>query len=150
MEEISETWASRELPILRVALRHYDAGERPVNLEVIRAETGFTADQVTVGADALAFGANPPYLEVALGGRAAGSEETNGAVMRVFERTRQRLGTWPTPENMLDGLIQALNSEADSASEDQKGRLRAAAEALSGVSREIAVRVIAARIGQSA
>jgi hypothetical protein len=148
MAEIHETWTSRELPILRVALRHYEAGERPVSLEVIRAETGLTADQVTIGAEALAS-ADPPYLEVVLGDRAVGSRETNGDVMRVLERTRRDLGSWPTPENMLDGLIQALNSEADRASDDQKGRLHAAAEALSGVAREISIRVISARIGQS-
>ena len=148
MGEIHETWTSRELPILRVALRHYEAGERPVSLEVIRAETGLTADQVTIGAEALAV-ADPPYLEVAFGGRAVGSRETNGDITRVFERTRRDLGSWPTPENMLDGLIQALNSEADRASDDQKTRLHAAAEALSGVARDIAIRVISARIGQS-
>ena len=63
MGEIHETWTSRELPILRVALRHYEAGERPVSLELIRAETGLSADQVTIGVEALAS-ADPPYLEV--------------------------------------------------------------------------------------
>src|SRR5664280_2886033 len=72
MGEIHETWTSRELPILRVALRHYEAGERPVSLELIRAETGLSADQVTIGAEALAV-ADPPYLEVAFGAREVGS-----------------------------------------------------------------------------
>ena len=148
MGEIHETWTSRELPILRVALRHYEAGERPVSLELIRAETGLSADQVTIGAEALAD-ADPPYLEVAFGAREVGSRATNGDVTRVLERTRRDLGSWPTPENMLDGLIEALNSEADRASDDQKTRLHAAADALSGVAREIAIRVISGRIGQS-
>ena len=69
--------------------------------------------------------------------------------MRVLERTRRDLGSWPTPENMLDGLIEALNSEADRASDDQKSRLHAAADALGGVAREIAIRVISGRISQS-
>jgi hypothetical protein len=94
--------------------------------------------------------ADPPYLELkANSGWNRTDDFVSGLITSVSERARRELGTWPSPENLLEGLIQALNSKAESAPEEQKGRLQSAAEVLGGAFRDIAVSVIAARIGQS-
>ena len=72
-----------------------------------------------------------------------------GLVPRVYERTRRELGSWPSPEGVLDQLVAALREAAEREREpDRKGRLRAAADALGSVARDLAVRVIADRLGR--
>jgi hypothetical protein len=145
MEEIAETWTNRELPILRVALRRFDGGEESVDLGDVQTETGLSADQIWAGIHALRD-AYPPYLDFDLAGW---TDQANGDITSVSERTRRELGSWPTPENVLESLIQALNAEAESAPEEERSRLRAVVDALGGTAREIAIRVISARIGQT-
>jgi hypothetical protein len=50
---------------------------------------------------------------------------------------------------MLESLIRALNAEAEDAPEEKRSRLHAAAEALGGMAREIAIRAISTQIGQT-
>jgi hypothetical protein len=150
MDEIAETWTTRELPILRAALSRFDTCQQEsVALESVRIETGLPAGQIWAGVQALK-NADPPFLEFRsnTGWNVEGGH-VSGLITGITERTRRKLGSWPSPESMLESLIQALNAAADSAPEEKRSRLRAAAEALSGMAREIAIRAISARIGQS-
>ncbi len=52
-EPLAPTWATRELPILRAALRRIDAGEDLPTLEDIRAEAGLDVVQMRAGLMAL-------------------------------------------------------------------------------------------------
>ncbi|SRR6266498_1565001 len=61
------TWATRELPILRLALRRFDAGEQGVDLEQIRSELQMPGPQMRAAVTALAE-ASPPYIDVVPGG----------------------------------------------------------------------------------
>lgn len=68
-------------------------------------------------------------------------------VDRVRERARRELGTWPTPNLLVDEIAAALARAADESSEpEQRSRLRAAADALYGFGRDIAVAVAARQL----
>jgi hypothetical protein len=90
MCEIEETWASRDLPILKAALRRLDAGEDYADLEEIRRELGFTGDRLLAGIRALES-ADPPYIEA---DRMMGWREDHaaGTIDVVSERARRELG----------------------------------------------------------
>jgi hypothetical protein len=144
-EELQPTWASRELPILRAALRRLDAGERLADLEEIRQEAGLTPDETWAAVQALQY-ADPPYIEVELAG--GWSDEASGIATSVSERARRELGTWPSPASLVDELAAAFAQAADAEQEPEKRtKLRALADGLAGMARDIAVGVLSRRIG---
>lgn len=141
-DEVRNTWAERELPILRIALREIDAGQHHVALEAIRSETGLEVDQMRAASRALE---SAGYIEVQ--GRAMGPR-VSGYVMGVGERTRRELGSWPAPDNVVARLIAALDQAAEEEAEpERKSKLRAVAQGLGGVARDIAVGAISAQLG---
>jgi hypothetical protein len=142
---ISDTWASRDLPILAAALRRLDAGEDP-SLEDIRADAGLTVAQLAAGLKALE-GASPPYIEVGYTGGWT-DDQANGWVDRVSERARRELGAWPSAASLVADLVEALSAAADAEPEpERKSRLRTAADFLGGAARDVAVSVLAQKIG---
>lgn len=145
----SETWASRDLPLLAAALRRVEEGDFSVGqLEAIRAELGFTPAEILAGIGALES-ADPPYLEAQLAGGWTDERAGGGYVESVSERARRELGAWPSPDGLVEQLAAALARAADAEVEpERKGRLRAAADALAGVAREVAVRVLTERLGR--
>jgi hypothetical protein len=143
---LRETWSWRELPILRIALREFDAGKPLVDLEEIRAELGLTGDDIWAGAHALR-NSTPPYLEMSLSGGWS-DNHAGGSIDAIHERARRELGTWPTAENLVSEIATALRQAADEAPQpDDKSRLRAAADALAGFARDVAVSVAARHLG---
>jgi len=69
-------------------------------------------------------------------------------VIQVRGRARRELGTWPSADALLEQLVAALTAAADAEPEpERKGRLKAAAELLGGMARDIAVQAIGARLG---
>jgi hypothetical protein len=145
-KEIPETWTSRELPILTIVLRRFDAGEQLVDLEEIRRELEMPGPQMWAAVTALRD-ASPPYIDLQLTS-GWGDWRAGGRVARVYERTRRELGSWPSADVLLDQLVAALTRAADAEPEpERKGRLRAGAELLAGMARDIAVQTIAARLG---
>ncbi len=144
-EPLAPTWATRELPILRAALRRIDAGEDLPTLEDIRAEAGLDVVQMRAGLMAL-DGAWPAYLEVThyLGGAGV----VGGHVSAVRERARRELGTWPSAEALVDRLGAAFAQAADNETDPQrKSLLRTGGEAVALFGRDVAVGVIAAQLG---
>jgi len=140
------TWADRELPILRSALRRLDEGASFPALEDIRLEVGLDVQQMRAGMDALA-GASPPYLTLRL--TMSGPDVVGGYVQSVSERARRELGAWPSGEDVINRLVAALEEQAaNSANEPEKqSRLRAAAVVVGGIARDVAVAVVAKRLG---
>lgn len=56
----------------------------------------------------------------------------------------------PSAPDVVDRLADALTAAAEAATEpDEKNRIRAAAEFLAGAGRDLAVAVVAARIGET-
>jgi len=135
-DDLQPTGASRDLPILRAALRRADSSNDLPDVQDLERDTGLKKDQVWIGLRALQS-ADPPYIEL-----------DAGTVMAVSERARRELGTWPSPASLVDELAAALALAADKEIEpERKSRLRAAADGLAGMARDIAVGVIARRIG---
>jgi hypothetical protein len=134
--ESHSTWAPRELPILSVALRRLDAGEDVVEFEDLARETGLSDDQLWAGLRALET-AQPPYIEI-----------DGKDIWGVTERARRELGTWPSATSIVDALATAFAQAAEAEKEPaKKKRLRAVADGLRGVLRDIAVGVVAKRLG---
>ncbi len=142
--EVESTWAARELPILAATLRLLDDPRNDfAGFEDIQAETGLSRDELRTGIRALES-ANPPYLRARFLGGSSGHVEV------VSERARRELGSWPSGDDVLERLVDALSRAADDEeTPESKGRLREAAAVLGGMAREIAVNVISARIGQA-
>lgn len=142
----ASTWGARELPILAAALRRLDAGEYFPSLEEIRAEVDLSADQMRAGLKALE-GATPPYIEVAY--TMAGAAVVGGHVVNVSERARRELGSWPSPEDFADRIVSALSEAAAvETSSERKSKLRATAETLGSMARDVMVQVAAAQLGR--
>ena len=115
--------------------------------EEIRQAVGVSVREFEAGIDALA-GADPPYLAVQLAGGWT-KERAGGGYVEYSERTRRELGAWPTPDNLIEELVAALSRAADNeTSESERSRLRAAAEVIGGMARDIAVGVVTTRLGQ--
>lgn len=145
-EPLAETWTTRELPVLREALKRKDSGDMFVDLEGLRAHLEMTGDQMYAAMDSLSH-ATPPYIDVTL---TMGWSEgrASGHIDRVYERARRELGTWPTADNLVAEIAAALSRAADETTEpEERSRLRAAAEALSGFARDVAVAVVSRHVG---
>ena len=64
--------------------------------------------------------------------------------MGITDEARQVVGQWPTPESVADRIVAALLEAADREPDERKRtKLRAAADALGGFSRDLLVNVIA-------
>lgn len=135
--DLPSTWSTRDLPMLRACLRRLDSGEVLPDLDSIQEEAGLDRRQMDAAIEALTT-ASPPYVII------------HGNFLRsVGERTRRELGTWPTPESVLEGLVAAFSQAADDEmTEVQKGRLRAAADAIGGFGREVAIAALGGQLGR--
>lgn len=144
-DSVQSTWASRELPILRSALRRIDAGDDLPEIEDIRQETGITAPQLRVALHALE---DAGYLDVLFTGGWT-PQQASGNIERVSERTRRELGSWPSADDLVDRVVVALTSAAEDAAEpEKKTMLRATADTVGGMARDVIVGVLAAQIGE--
>jgi hypothetical protein len=90
--------------------------------------------------------AYPPYLTTRT--QLVGPAAVGGWVESVSERARRELGTWPSSSEVIDALAAALDQAADSAEEpERRSRLKATAQVLTGMARDLAVSVIATKLG---
>lgn len=130
---MDDTWTNRDLPVLRAAVEIYDRTGSFVQPHEIVDASAF--DHATVQR-ALRALCREPYFE---------SEETDfdgiaavgpptGAALRVA-------GQWPSPENQLERLIDALQAAADDDSrpEEERSRFRQAAAWLGTTASAIAI-----------
>lgn len=141
MTEPTETWTTHELPLLRIALREDDAGSQ-ADFAEMAAETGIDQEQVWLAVRALL---NAGYVDAFLG------NARTGTVNSVTERTRRELGSWPSPESLVDQLARAFADAAEQEAEpEQKTKLRAVADGLGGAGRSVAVDLFTAWIRQRA
>ena len=136
-----ETWSWREAPLLRIALRETDAG-RQVEFAALADETGLDQRVVWQTMKRLR---DAGYLEAYLAGA------NGGVVSEVTERTRRELGSWPSPESLLDQLVRTFEEAAERETEpERKSRLRAVAEGLGGAGRTVTLDLLAAFLRQQA
>jgi DNA-binding Lrp family transcriptional regulator len=136
-----ETWSWRERPLLEIALREVDSRGQ-VDFEELAAETGL--DPVVVWRT-MKFLDDAGYVD------AYHASMPSGFVASVSERTRRTLGSWPSPETLLDQMVRAFAEAAEREVEpEQKSKLLSVAEELGGAGRTLALDLIAAFLRQQA
>ena len=138
---VRDTWSWREQPLLEIALREIDErGRDQVTFEALAEETGFELRIVSTAMRALE---EAGYIEAYYAGA------FSGLVVAVTERTRRHLGSWPSPESLVDQLARAFTMAADDEAEpERKSQLRAVAEGLGGAGRTVAVEMFTAWLRQ--
>ena len=132
---MEETWASRDLPVLRAVVEAFDVPDRyKMSHAEIEEGTGLDSDDVKRALRAL-WEAEPAYIK----GTGASSVSYPLWVLGVTERARVAAGQWPKPEDLVDALAKALEDAAESAEPDERSRLQRAAEVLRGTAKEVAI-----------
>lgn len=141
-QPLSDTWLSRELPVLRLVVAALD--ERPGwPAEVEEIEHGMDDADFARAVQRLEHGG---YL-VAEWATMLGSTELM-AVTSVTKPALEATGAWPTSDVAADRLLTALKELADGGrTDDVRSRARRALDAMSGAGRDIAVGVATAAIG---
>jgi hypothetical protein len=135
---MESTWEQRDLPVLDAIVRYFDeddSAEIP-DVEAFAEITGMDPGQVGRAVRAL----SPRFVKTGpgLGGL------TEVPIMGITDEARQVVGQWPTPESVADRIVAALLEAADREPDERKRtKLRAAADALGGFSRDLLVNVIA-------
>jgi hypothetical protein len=82
-------------------------------------------------------------IEQVVGSENVESELAGDVVRLLLAQLSGWLGSWPSAEQLLNELITALEqAEATSTDPDEKSRLRAALDTLTGAGRDIAVGVV--------
>lgn len=132
---MEDTWFSRDLPVLDAAVRlkEEDPSRIPMSKDLADA-TGLPRDDVRRALGAL----RGSYLEA--------DWELSGdyAVRGIRPEARRAVGQWPTPENVADRLLAALEQAAEeTGDEEQQGRFQRAADSLKGLGRDVLPEVIA-------
>lgn len=130
---MEDTWTSRDLPVLRAAVQHYDEFDLPPSAEQIGAQCGLDDDTVQRALKALY---REPYFEKGIvgGGDIRFVGKPTGAAQRVA-------GMWPSPATQLERLIDALQAAADDPArpDDERSRFRQAAAWLGTTASAIAI-----------
>lgn len=115
----TDIWNARDLPVLRTIIDLYETnGGMPIVPPEIEAMLGFDADTVQRSLRALD---SPPSLFDRL------EKDWDGQVImlgRPTARALQVAGAWPSPENLLDQLIGALNAAAGDDNRAPEDRMR--------------------------
>jgi hypothetical protein len=115
-DPLADTWATRDLPVLRAVAAHLDQSPHDV-LETNEFEVpGVAPDDVPRALAAL----NGAYLDVDVTLMSSLAGPGPVAVRGVTERGRRAAGLWPSGES-ADALIELLNKAADD-SDDEEDR----------------------------
>jgi hypothetical protein len=135
---IDSTWSTRERPILLAAVQGAQTGEL-VDLTALQEELGLPSG---------VFDSTIRTLERAGYFSAYHEGGGGGSILQVHERAFRETGAWPSPEGVAEALQRALEAAADGATtSEHRSRLRAAAETLGGLAREVVVGVLIKQLG---
>jgi hypothetical protein len=116
---MEDTWTNRDLPVLRAAVEIYeDTGRAMIRASDIARAAGFDEDTTQRAIRALY---TEPYFgegTASFGGNMVGVGTPTSAALRVA-------GQWPTPENMVERLVDAFEAAANDEDLDEPARTRA-------------------------
>lgn len=136
---MEDTWFSRDLPVLDAAISL--AEESAIGFPRaggIAKRTGFDVRDVAKAMDAM----DGAYFRVQR--YMSGGDPSPWHVSEFTPKARRAVGQWPTPENVADRLLAALEQAAsETADEEERGRFRRAADSLKGLGRDVLPEVIA-------
>ena len=138
MDTLGDVWVSRDYPVLREVTRLIDQGAGTVNTSDIAATLRMTEEASGLALAALERrGLVSDLVEVGVG-YPLGVCQVSGAAYLLT-------GLHPDGDDALSSLMSVLRQAADSsADDDERGRLRRAADALGGISRDISAGVFTA------
>lgn len=138
---LPDLWTTCDLPVLVELVRRleYD-GEQHVFVNSLEVD-GLKERQVE--------GATRRLRDSGLiEGRGVAELEHPLVVVRVSARALQLVGTWPSPEQLVDRLLEALAAAAEEASTaDERSRARRALEALRDAGRDVLVNAAGGALG---
>ena len=139
MDKLGDVWASRDYPVLREVTRRLDQGAGLVNTSDIAAALSMTEEASGLALAALERRGLISGLVMVIGvGFPLGVCEVSGDAYLLT-------GLHPDGADALSSLVGALRQAADSSADvDERGRLRRAADALGGISRDIGAGVFTA------
>jgi hypothetical protein len=113
-----------------------------VTVSDIAARTGLELAEVTRSLDAM----DPTFVDFRK--TETGGDPTFWYVNKVTPEARRAVGQWPTPEGLVDRLVQAFNDAADREEDAERHyQLRQASGLLGETLRDVAVRVAATVTG---
>lgn len=146
---MDSTWETRDLPVLDAAARIIDR-DGPVPGAYIRdiaTDTGLEIDEVVRATYALE---DAGLIEMAQ--RSLGGGGGNWRMCSLSGEARQIVGQWPTPENLADRIVAALQDAADNApSEEERSRAKKLLDGVSGVGKGVLtgvlVKVLSGEVG---
>lgn len=130
-------WAIRDFPVLAEVTRRIDAGERIVAVDDVAQTTGLSIEDVALAGMALE---RRGYVRVGgfMGRPVARFEDVSGA---AYLST----GLHPDGDDALEQLIATLRQASEQTSdEEERGRLRRAASALSDIAGQVGAGVMTA------
>ena len=135
---LQSTWETRELPVLEAIVRLYDETGRVSRFKDVVEASGLIEEEVEKALRALDHETPPLTTKT--------QKAFGGAVISVGAPTgaaRRAVGAWPTPENLADRIVAALQDAADQAQDpDEKTRLKKGAEAVGGVGKSVLTGVL--------
>lgn len=142
---MESTWETRELPVLRAIVEHFDETGDAMRPEEIARATGFDPDTVQRALRFLQH--ESPSLITKM------DSVMTGEIVIVGYPTGEalrRVGAWPTPENLVDRLVAGFNRAAEAEEdEDKRSRLNRFAAWLATGGRDIAVQVAGTAVAKS-
>jgi hypothetical protein len=134
-ERLDDVWINRDYPVLREVARRIDAGDVHVHQDVIAEIAGLESDEVKRAAAALER-RGLVTLTKDLG--PVRFVEVSGAAYLIT-------GLHPDADDALSRLVQVLQQAAErTGDQEERSRLRRAADALLGVSRDVMTGVLTA------
>jgi hypothetical protein len=135
---VKPTWFDRELPVLEATIQLLEERGSPgavVRVGQISERCGIEPSKVLTALASM----QPEFVSLLL----VESDEPNSQMVEtVTGAARRAVGQWPSPETMSDRLLAALNEAVEQESDPTKrSRLRAAADAVAGIGRDVLVNV---------
>ncbi len=140
---VNTTWLTRDLPVLEATVDLLNELGHPgaITVSPIADRTHMSAQDVF---DAL-LALQPEYVTLQM--VLAGGDPNPQMVTGVTAAARRATGQWPSAEALTDRLLlalqQALDQETDAT---RKSKLRSAADALTGMGRDVLVAVVASAL----
>lgn len=132
---VGDTWASRELPVLRAIVEIYEStGRSDIRVSAIEKATGFDKETVQ---QAIRLLYTEPYMRGSI--QSSGPDihfvgAPTGDALRV-------VGAWPSPEGLLERLVEGLEraAEDDGRPEEERSKLKQTALWLRGAASQVAI-----------
>jgi hypothetical protein len=134
---VSDTWASRDLPVLKAIVEIFDeTGDSSIQVPDVTARVGLDEEAVQRALRALY---TEPYLQ-----ENGKMEIDSGEFWYVGPPTGEALrvaGAWPSPEGLLDRLVAALEraAEDDTREPQERSKLKQIALSLRGAAYQVAL-----------